>query len=185
MWDRLKTYVNDVLPAYQERLSQRVSSWRSGDELVLEEIDIGSKHVRILNKIAEGGYSCVYLAEEVVGEGTSCGGTRYALKRIACGGREQLKEARKEIDVMEALEHPNILVLKGHAVVGAKAGSGPATEIVYMLFDVYVRGCLCIFTYLFISFFFFFFFFFSFFFFFFFFFFLLLLFTILPTMCIM
>eukprot|EP00889_Picochlorum_renovo_P002114 jgi/Picre1/29144/NNA_004537.t1 len=81
------------------------------------------------------GYSCVYLAEEVVGEGTSCGGPRYALKRIACGGREQLAEANKEIDVMQSLEHPNILVLKGHAVVAAKAG--PATEIVYMLFDVY------------------------------------------------
>lgn len=139
MWDRLKTYVNDVLPAYQERLSQRVSSWRSGDDSFLEEIKIGSKNVRILNKIAEGGYSCVYLAEEVVGEGTSYGGPRYALKRIACGGREQLAEAKKEIDVMQSLEHANILVLKGHAVVAAKAGSGPATDIVYMLFDLYVR----------------------------------------------
>ena len=138
MWmDKLKTYVRDVrenlVPACQEHFS----SWRSGDVGIhstsQEEIDFGgSMRIRIVQKLAEGGYSCVFVGEDVLEQQ----GRVYAVKRIACGGREQKEEAMKEIDVMERLDHPNILPIRGHAVVPA-LGPGPASEHVYMLFDMY------------------------------------------------
>jgi len=136
MWmDKLKTYVKDVrenlVPACQEHFS----SWRSGDvgsSGYHEEIDFdGSLRIRILQKIAEGGYSCVFVGEDVERQEKT-----YAVKRIACGGREQMDEAMKEIDVMKRLNHPNILPIRGHAVVPA-VGPGPASERVFMLFDMY------------------------------------------------
>ena len=146
MWSKIKNYVNDVrenLPVYQERLSQQVSSWRGGDEALYDEIQFGSKMIRVLNKIAEGGYSCIFLGEEVVAGGQpqqlSAGSSspKYAIKRIGCGGKEQYEEALKEIRVMKCLNHPNILPVLGDAVVQAKPGSGPVTHYVYMLFDLY------------------------------------------------
>lgn len=146
MWmDKLKTYVKDVrenlVPACQEHFS----SWRSGEEGSSgshEDIDFGSIRVRMMEKIAEGGYSCVFVGEPVEGfqpggvRGSSSTSQRYAIKRIACGGRDQMDEAMKEIDVMKRLEHPNILAIRGHAVVPCR-GPGPASEHVYMLFDMY------------------------------------------------
>jgi len=146
MWSRIKNYVNDVrenLPAYQERLSQQVSSWKGGDECLYEEITLGNKRIRLLKKIAEGGYSCIFLGEEVVVGGPpqqfSAGSSspKYAIKRIGCGGKEQYEEALKEIRVMKLLNHPNILPILGDTVVQAKPGSGPVAQHVYMLFDLY------------------------------------------------
>lgn len=146
--DKLKTYVKDVrdnlVPAYQERITHHVSSWRSGDDSSSgigsnEVIDFGgSMRIRMMQKIAEGGYSCVFVGEELERQqGATTTGHKYAIKRIACGGRDQLSEAMKEIDVMKRVRHPNILPIRGHAVVPVGPGGGPASEHVYMLLDMY------------------------------------------------
>ena len=141
MWmDKLKTYVKDVRDQLVPACQEHFSSWRSGDVAghggSHEDIDFGgSLRVRISQKIAEGGYSCVFLGESVEEELSGLP-RKYAVKRIACGGKEQKDEAMKEIDVMMRLNHPNILPIRGHAVVPA-VGPGPALEHVYMLFDMY------------------------------------------------
>jgi len=146
MWNQLKNYVQDFkeqLPAYQEKLSQQLNNWRTGEGSVYAEIEIGKYTVRILNQIAEGGYSCVYLAEEVIptAEISSSKKRKYALKRIACGTNEQVEDAQIEIKVMESMDHPNIMRILGHTMVDASVwgSQSAASKHVCMLFDLYVR----------------------------------------------
>lgn len=111
------------------------------------EIEIGSYNVRILNQIAEGGYSCVYLAEEVIPSAEMSSlikKKKYALKRIACGTNEQIEDAQREIKVMESLNHPNVMRILGYTTVDARVwgSQSAASKHVCMLFDLYVR-CRC------------------------------------------
>ena len=147
MWNQLKNYVQDFkeqLPTYQEKISQQLNSWRTGEGPVYAEIEIGNYNVRILNQIAEGGYSCVYLAEEVIPTAemsSSIKKKKYALKRIACGTSEQIEDAQREIKVMESLDHPNVMRILGYTTVDASVwgSQGAASKHVCMLFDLYVR----------------------------------------------
>lgn len=63
---------------------------------------IAGRQVQMVRKIAEGGYSFVYLVEDVDRRGTY-----YALKRCVTGDAAQEDLVRKEIDVMTALCTPN------------------------------------------------------------------------------
>jgi serine/threonine kinase 16 len=111
-----------------------------------------TRYVKILSQIAEGGYSTVFLGQEAEsthvssrgadsgsGDGRSSSNsknaTRYAVKRIACGGTEQLVEAKKEVDVMERLAHSNVLPLLGFT--RARASRPGDVDYVYMLFELY------------------------------------------------
>lgn len=74
-------------------------------------IDIGNFKVQVRNAIAEGGFSCVYLAREVNGF------KQYALKHIICNDEETQELVAKEISVMKTLTgHPNVVTLLAHAV---------------------------------------------------------------------
>lgn len=76
-------------------------------------IDIGNLKVHVRNAIAEGGFSCVYLARDVLH-----GSKQYALKHIIVNDEESLDLVLKEISVMKSLKgHPNIVTLHAHTIL--------------------------------------------------------------------
>ncbi|XP_058203875.1 uncharacterized protein LOC131318085 isoform X1 [Rhododendron vialii] len=75
-------------------------------------IDIGNLKIHVRNAIAEGGFSCVYLARDAIH-----GSKQYALKHIICNDEESLEVVKKEISVMKSLRgHPNVVMLCAHAI---------------------------------------------------------------------
>ncbi|KAL6569783.1 hypothetical protein OROMI_014297 [Orobanche minor] len=75
-------------------------------------IDIGSFKVQVRNPIAEGGFSCVYLARDALH-----GSKQYALKHIICNDEESQELVMTEISVMKTLKgHPNVVTLHAHAI---------------------------------------------------------------------
>ncbi|OVA20876.1 Protein kinase domain [Macleaya cordata] len=76
-------------------------------------IDIGNLKVNIRNAIAEGGFSCVYLARDAIHSSK-----QYALKHIICNDDESLDLVMKEISVMKSLRgHPNVVALQAHTIL--------------------------------------------------------------------
>ncbi|XP_078437850.1 protein kinase superfamily protein isoform X2 [Wolffia australiana] len=75
-------------------------------------VDIGSIKVQVRNVLAEGGFSCVYLATDAVQTTKN-----YALKHMICNDEESLDLAKKEVSVMKILKgHPNIITLHASAI---------------------------------------------------------------------
>ena len=76
-------------------------------------MDVGNLKMHVCNAIAEGGFSCVYLARDIVNVSK-----QYALKHIICNDDESLGLVMKEISVMKALRgHPNIVTLYAHTIL--------------------------------------------------------------------
>lgn len=76
-------------------------------------IDIGNLKILVRNVIAEGGFSCVYLANDAVN-----GSKQYALKHMICNDEESLDLVKKEISVMKSLQgHPNVVMLYAHTIL--------------------------------------------------------------------
>lgn len=76
-------------------------------------IDVGNVKVYVRNAIAEGGFSCVYLARDAVNSSK-----QYALKHIICNDEESLDLVKKEISVMKVLKgHPNVVTLHAHTIL--------------------------------------------------------------------
>lgn len=95
------------------------------------------KSVRVGRKIAEGGFSIVFEATEVLTEGSSNSNTtakKYALKRIACPDPELLQACRDEAVVHRAVDHPNVMPLLGMTIV--KDTNGNSNQHCYMLFPL-------------------------------------------------
>ncbi|KAL6493890.1 hypothetical protein OROGR_031799 [Orobanche gracilis] len=75
-------------------------------------IDIGNFKVQVRNPIAEGGFSCVYVARDALH-----GSKQYALKHIICNDEESQELVMTEISVMKTLKgHPNVVTLHAHAI---------------------------------------------------------------------
>ncbi|KAM7508974.1 hypothetical protein LguiA_019427 [Lonicera macranthoides] len=73
-------------------------------------IDVGNLKIHVRKAIAEGGFSCVYLAQDAVN-----GSKQYAVKHIICNDEEFLELVMKEISVMKSLRgHPNVVTLHAH-----------------------------------------------------------------------
>lgn len=76
-------------------------------------VDVGNLKLHVKNVIAEGGFSCVYLARDAVHLSK-----QYALKHIICNDDESLELVAKEISVMKALRgHPNVVTLHAHTIL--------------------------------------------------------------------
>ncbi|KAJ3693167.1 hypothetical protein LUZ60_008647 [Juncus effusus] len=76
-------------------------------------IDISNIKVHIKELIAEGGFSSVYLAQDLLNPSK-----QYALKHIMIQDRESYDLIMKEISVMKSLKgHPNVVNLIGHAIL--------------------------------------------------------------------
>ncbi|KAL5175807.1 putative serine/threonine-protein kinase [Glycine soja] len=75
-------------------------------------IDVGNLKIHVIKAIAEGGFSCVYLARDAVHMSK-----QYALKHMICNDEESLGLVKKEISVMKVLAgHPNVVTLHAHAI---------------------------------------------------------------------
>ncbi|KAG0455697.1 hypothetical protein HPP92_023485 [Vanilla planifolia] len=75
-------------------------------------IEIGNTKIRVQNAVAEGGFSCVYLAHDALNISK-----QYALKHMICQDGESLELAMKEIQVMKVLKgHPNVVTLIAHSI---------------------------------------------------------------------
>ncbi|RRT83879.1 hypothetical protein B296_00004498 [Ensete ventricosum] len=76
-------------------------------------VEVGNIKLQVRNVIAEGGFSCVYLARDAVNSSN-----QYALKHMICQDEESLDLAMKEISVMKMLKgHPNVVVLIAHTIL--------------------------------------------------------------------
>ncbi|KAL8229710.1 hypothetical protein R6Q57_014610 [Mikania cordata] len=92
------------------RIKQFMPKEKSGLEGRM--IDIGNLKIHVRQVIAEGGFSCVYLAQDALN-----GSKQYALKHMICNDEESLELVRKEISVMKSLQgHPNIVMLCAHSI---------------------------------------------------------------------
>ncbi|KAL2330885.1 hypothetical protein Fmac_018466 [Flemingia macrophylla] len=75
-------------------------------------VDVGNLKIHVVKAIAEGGFSCVYLARDAVHMSK-----QYALKHIICNDEESLGLVKKEISVMKVLVgHPNVVTLHAHTI---------------------------------------------------------------------
>ncbi|XP_028799681.1 probable serine/threonine-protein kinase DDB_G0280111 isoform X2 [Neltuma alba] len=75
-------------------------------------IDVGNLKINVQKAVAEGGFSCVYLARDAVHMSK-----RFALKHIICNDEESLGLVKKEISVMKSLKgHPNVVTLYAQAI---------------------------------------------------------------------
>ncbi|XP_048529811.1 AP2-associated protein kinase 1-like [Triticum urartu] len=81
-------------------------------------IDVGNVKVHVREAIAEGGFSCVYLARDLTNPAK-----QYALKHVIVHDKESLDLVQKEITVMRALKgHPNVVTLVAHAILDMGRG---------------------------------------------------------------
>ncbi|KAL5205174.1 hypothetical protein ABZP36_033383 [Zizania latifolia] len=82
-------------------------------------VDVGNVKVHVREAVAEGGFSCVYLARDAVNPAK-----QYALKHVVIQDQESLDLVQKEITAMRSLKgHPNVVSLVAHAIldVGGRA----------------------------------------------------------------
>ncbi|MBA0852221.1 hypothetical protein Goshw_002663 [Gossypium schwendimanii] len=76
-------------------------------------LDVANLKLHVRNVIAEGGFSCVYLAKDALHASK-----QYALKHIICNDQESLELVVKEISVLKSLQgHPNVITLYAHTIL--------------------------------------------------------------------
>ncbi|KAG6514379.1 hypothetical protein ZIOFF_024732 [Zingiber officinale] len=76
-------------------------------------MDVGNVKIYVRNAIAEGGFSCVYIAQDAMQSSKE-----YALKHMICNDSESLDLVMKEISVMKVLKgHPNVVTLVAHTIL--------------------------------------------------------------------
>ncbi|XP_030965758.1 AP2-associated protein kinase 1-like [Quercus lobata] len=76
-------------------------------------LDVGNLKINVRNAIAEGGFSCVYLARDLVNVSK-----QYALKHIIFNDEELEELVMKEISVLKSLKgHPNVVTLYAHTIL--------------------------------------------------------------------
>jgi len=96
------------------------------------KIKINGRTFKIVKVLGEGGFSFVYLAQD------EHSGRQFALKKIRCpGGREDVRQAMREVEAYRRFKHPNIIRILDSAVVQDPAGDG---QIVYLFLPLYQRG---------------------------------------------
>ncbi|CAK9251736.1 unnamed protein product [Sphagnum jensenii] len=93
------------------RLKQFMPKEQGVGTLEGKTVEVGSLKLQVRSVIAQGGFSCVYLAKEAQT------GRNYAVKHIICNDLESLDLVKKEVAVMKALrEHPNVVMLHAQVV---------------------------------------------------------------------
>lgn len=109
----------------------------------------------LLQQIGEGGYAFVYLAKPLPAAGCSPStDPPVAVKKILASSSEKLAEAKREIQVLQALSHVNCLPLLAHAInPSSSAAAGRAYDVllVFPAYPVCARtpnslNCQCLFA---------------------------------------
>ncbi len=99
-------------------------------------LKISGRSFKILRLLGEGGFSYVYLVEDVNNGGL------FALKKIRCPfGQESVAQAMKEVEAYALFEgNKNIIGALGHQVESERGD--PTQKTVYILLPYYRRGNL-------------------------------------------
>ncbi|MCJ1478495.1 hypothetical protein MMC13_007175 [Lambiella insularis] len=102
------------------------------------QLRINSRSFKILRLLGEGGFSYVYLVQEI------STGQLYALKKIRCPfGQESVALALKEVEAYALFNpHPNVIASIDHNITSAKDKTDPGSKTVYILLPYYRRGNL-------------------------------------------
>ncbi|ORZ03739.1 kinase-like domain-containing protein [Syncephalastrum racemosum] len=97
-------------------------------------IQINKRTFKVIRLLGEGGYSFVYLVQDVPT------GRLYALKKIRCppGDQQAVSDAMREVDMYRMFQHDNIIKLLNTSITTERDG----TKIVYMFLPYYKRGNL-------------------------------------------
>lgn len=92
------------------RLKQLIPKEQGGG-LEGKTVEVGSLKLQVRSTIAQGGFSCVYLARD------AASGRQYAVKHIICNDLESVDLVKSEVAVMKALKgHPNVVTLHAQVV---------------------------------------------------------------------
>jgi serine/threonine kinase 16 len=101
---------------------------------------INGRRLRVLRQLAEGGYSYVYLCEDLRTT------QRYAVKQMLLQSAEQRQAARREIETHVAFaSQPHIMPLVDYVIerdAGAPERNAAGAERALLLFPFYRRGSL-------------------------------------------
>ncbi|XP_047333090.1 serine/threonine-protein kinase 16-like [Impatiens glandulifera] len=123
------------------------------------DVWINENRFRVVRQLGEGGFAYVYLVKEVRNESATAsdGGISkkfkgsshvsddgtYAMKKVLIQNNEQLDLVREEIRVSSLFNHPNLLPLLDHAIIGVKpTQEGAWKNEAYLLFPVHLDGTL-------------------------------------------
>ena len=140
-WNSVSEQLPQLRNQLTEQINQTLAPWIPS---LVDEVQVGQHRLSILRQLGEGGYSFVYLAEEILPEPSidkrttqlSANPRKYALKKVLAGEKEQLALAEREIAAMRKLpKHPNLLPMIESQVVKT-----PKNTIVYMLFPLMVSN---------------------------------------------
>ena len=100
--------------------AEMASKYASGTRMV-----IGNKEIFVKKKLAEGGFSEVFVAVDTEGE-------KFALKKCLVQEKNQLASAKREMAAHRAVSSPNVLKLIASCVVDSKRV--PRAKEAFMLF---------------------------------------------------
>jgi hypothetical protein len=92
-------------------------------------LSVNNRRLVVVRELGEGGFSFVYLTRD------KRTGKLFAVKQLRAQSQEQSRMVRREIEVQQALEHPNILPLIDHATK-----SLPRYDEILLVFPAYQRG---------------------------------------------
>ncbi|KAH9838583.1 Pkinase-domain-containing protein [Rhodofomes roseus] len=121
--DSLKFQIKDAFWALSSCICQQSA-----------KVKINGRTFKIVRVLGEGGFSFVYLAED------EHSGRQFALKKIRCpSGREDVRQAMREVEAYRRFKHPNIIRILDSAVVEDPNGDG---QVVYLFLPLYKRGNL-------------------------------------------
>jgi serine/threonine kinase 16 len=85
--------------------------------LLKERVSIADRKYVVLETIGEGAYAFVYKVKSLERDHSIC-----ALKKMICTEREQLIEAKKEIQILSAISHENVIPVLGSEIHQNKKG---------------------------------------------------------------
>ncbi|CAN0294389.1 unnamed protein product [Ascophyllum nodosum] len=105
---------------------------RTVESLTHQEVTIGLRRVQIVKEMAEGGFSTVFLVRDV--RTREC----LAMKRMLCQQRETTAAAYREVQVLRAVRHRNVISLVDQ--VSAPSKTHPGAREFFLLFPFYERG---------------------------------------------
>jgi serine/threonine kinase 16 len=83
-------------------------------------LQLNGKKYKVISQIGEGGFAYVYHVKSVAMKDNKH--EDFAIKKMICQTQEQIDEAKKEIDIMIKIKHPNVLSLFDFTLYSNKKG---------------------------------------------------------------
>ena len=121
MLDYLYSFIESVKDAVISFLSYLIAALFG-----TKRVQLGSKTIALVDMVAEGGFSYVYRAVDVHTR------TKYALKKIIIQSSEADRDVRKEVEMLNAFKHMNIIELVDSCFLQERGN-----KVAYLLFPYY------------------------------------------------